>query len=432
MHVVKRFFRTIIVFLLTLEARAVLRKYRPRVVLVTGGVGKTLAKGAIYTALSSAFFVRRTEKSHGSNLSVPLAILGAPDGRTNPFQWVKNLLEGFFLLVMHAPYPEWLVVEASADRPGDIVRGLSWLTPQIVVATRFPEVPSHVEFYESPEAVVEEELGPIAWLKPGGTLIANADDAKAAAAAAPDGAERITFGLDEADVRASRFRANVRAGMPAGISFDVNYQEERAHVSLPGVAGVQHAYPVLAGMAVVARAGIPIEKAARAFETHLSLPGRMRLIEGMRGSVIIDDSYNASPAATEEALTVLLDIPRTGRRVAVLADMLELGVFSIDEHRRIGSVAARSADMLMTAGVRAHDIARAAAEAGMPPEQIFECENSAEAASRLISLVAEGDVVLIKGSQMMRMERVVKSVMAEPGKSRELLVRQSKEWLRRG
>lgn len=430
MDAIKGFLRAVIVFLITLEAKFVLRKYHPQIVLVTGGVGKTLAKGAIYTALADSFFVRRSEKSHGSDLSIPLTILGVSDGRGNVFEWAKNLLEGLFLLVMEAPYPKWLIVEASADRPGDVTKALSWLTPSVVVATRFSEVPSHVEFFSSPEAVIEEELAPVKWILLGGILIVNADDARAESVLAREGVQKITFGFGEANVRASKFHVNSRAKMPSGISFDVTHGDERARVSLPGVAGVQHAYPVLAGISVALRAGVPLEKAANAFESHLSPPGRMHLIDGMRDSVIIDDSYNASPVATEEALAALGDIPRTGRRIAVLADMLELGTFSVDEHYRVGGIAARASDVLITVGVRAHDIARGARDAGMMPDQIFESENSAEAASRLVSLIGPGDVVLIKGSQVTRMERIVKFVMAKPEKAPDLLVRQTKEWLR--
>src|SRR6185295_1498931 len=241
MNEIKELFRRFVVFILTLEAKAVLRKYHPKVVLVTGSVGKTITKDSVYTALASSFFVRKSEKSFNSDIGVPLTILGVPNGWSNPFRWIKNIIEGFFLLVMHAPYPKWLVMEIGADRPGDISRSLVWLKPDVVVATRFPDVSVHVEFYASPEAVIEEELAASRWLTDGGVFVANADDPRAKSAKTRDGVTRITYGFaKDSSVRGMRFHLNSTQKMPSGVSFDAVYQNERAHVSLDTVLGEQH------------------------------------------------------------------------------------------------------------------------------------------------------------------------------------------------
>lgn len=396
---------------------------------ITGSVGKTSSKDAVYAALSGFFFLRKSEKSFNSDIGVPLTILGVPNGWSNVLQWAKNILEGFALLVLNAPYPKLLVIEVGADRPGDITKSLSWLQPDVVVATRFPEVPVHVEFYASPDEVIREELAPAGWLKEEGVLVFNADDKHARGALTRTGVTRIGFGFGEdAALRGTRFHASSHEGMPTGISFDVSYKEEHAHIILAGVAGHAHAYSVLAGLSVAVGMGISLAAAAKNFEKHETPPGRMRLIQGIRNSVIIDDTYNASPAATEEALQALSTIPHTGRRIAVLADMLELGTFSVEEHKRMGVLAAASSDVLVTAGVRAKNIAEAALFAGMGETKVIVCDRGADAASALVSLVQPGDVVLVKGSQSMRMERVVKSLMAEPGIAKEMLVRQDGEW----
>jgi UDP-N-acetylmuramoyl-tripeptide--D-alanyl-D-alanine ligase len=431
MQAFKEFIRRAVVIALTSEAKAVLKKYRPKVLLVTGSVGKTTTKDAVYTALSAGTFVRRSEKSYNSDIGVPLTILGVRNGWSNPLRWLKNLAEGFLLICLTAPYPKWLVIEVGADRPGDI-RALRWLAPDAVVATRFPDVSVHVEFYESPGAVIEEELAPVWWLGKDGVAVLNADDARASAAATKEGVRRLTYGFSkDASVRAVRLHVNSTRKMPAGLSFEARYEDARAHVSLPGVLGDAHVSAALGGIAAAIAVGVPFAEAAAAFAAYAPPSGRMRLIPGMRGSTVIDDSYNASPAAAEKALASLSDVPRTGKRIAVLADMLELGTFSVDEHRRIGALAAGSADILITCGIRARDIARAALDAGMPAEAVFECDTGADAAARLVALIGEGDVVLIKGSQSMRMEKVVKSVMLEPEKAKELLVRQEGEWLMR-
>ncbi|MDE2079040.1 MAG: hypothetical protein KGI73_01490 [Patescibacteria group bacterium] len=431
MRDIKEFIRHFVVYLLTLEAKAVLKKYHPKQLLVTGSVGKTTTKDAAYAAIASAHFVRRSEKSYNSDVGVPLTILGLPNGWNNPFRWLMNLIEGFALLILNAPYPEWLVLEVGADRPGEI-RMLHWLTPDAVIATRFPDVSVHVEFYDSPRAVIEEELSPVWWLKEGGVAVLNADDPHAAEAEMKSGVRRLTYGFDKsADIRGSRVRTTTARKMPTGLSFDVSYGDERASVTLSGVMGMGHVAAALGGIAAAVAIGVPFQTAVRAFGGYRTPPGRMRVIPGMRGSVLIDDTYNASPAAAEKALEALAAAPRTGKRIAVLADMLELGEFSASEHRRVGVLAAASADILITCGVRARGIAESARAAGMPEDAVFAYERGPDAAARLVAIIAEGDVVLIKGSQSMRMERVVKAAMAEPKKAEELLCRQDTEWLLR-
>ncbi|TSD05356.1 MAG: hypothetical protein Greene07147_677 [Parcubacteria group bacterium Greene0714_7] len=425
----KELFRQVIVFLLTLEAKLVLRKHRPKIIAVTGSVGKTSAKDAIYTALSKSFFVRRSEKSFNGDIGVPLTVLGVRNGWSNVFQWIRNLIDGISLLILTTPYPKWLIVEVGADRPGDITKSLSWLKPDVVVATRFPEISVHVEFYASPEDVIKEELAPVGWLQSGGIFVFNEDDERAEGAPTASGVTRLSFGFGEgANLKAENLRATSEDSMPSGISFDITYGDEKVTVSIPNVAGRSHVYSVLAGIAVALSVGVSLEEATGAFQKHETPSGRMRLIKGMRDSVIIDDTYNASPAAMEEALIALGDIPRTGRRIAVLADMLELGGFSVIEHNRIGALVAESADILVTVGVRTKGIAEGARSSGMAENMIIECERGSDASTELLSLIQSGDVILVKGSQSMRMERVVKSLMTEPEKAKDLLVRQDAEW----
>lgn len=432
MRLLKEFFRSIVVNILTLQATLVLRKYKPRILMVTGSVGKTSTKDAIYTALSKSFFLRKSEKSFNGDIGVPLTILGIPNGWSNPFVWIKNLVDGASLILMKAPYPEWLVVEVGADRPGDITKSLSWVKPDVVVATRFPDISVHVEFYSSPEAVVKEELAPAGWLTEGGIFIFNGDDERAGTSGTSKGVTRISYGFGEnVDVRAINFQSTVEHDISSGISFDVAYKTEVVHVELKGVSGRSHAYSLLAGCAAALSIGVPLQTATDALVAHSAPAGRMRLILGHNGSLIIDDTYNSSPVASSEALLALSDIPHRGRRIAILADMLELGSFSVDEHNRIGVLAAKTCDILVTVGVRAKNFANGAREAGMPPTQVFEFDRGADAASHVISLLQSGDVVLVKGSQSMRMERVVKSLMTEPDRAKELLVRQDAEWLSR-
>ncbi len=430
----RSFLKSIIVAILTLEARFVLKKYKPKVVVVTGSVGKTSTKDAVFTVLSSAFFVRKSEKSFNSDIGVPLTILGCPNGWNNLIQWARNILEGLALIFLTNHYPKWLVLEVGADRPDDIARLMRWLGPDIVVTTRFPDIPVHVEFYNSPEDVVKEELLPVHSLQQGGFLIANADDPHTATLLPAQG-ERLSYGFSKAaDFMASHEHVLIENGLPMGMQFHVNCKGSSVPVTLRGVLGTQHVYPALAAIAVGASQGINLAIASESLSAHEFPPARMRLIEGKRNSVIIDDTYNSSPIAAEAALaafTVVRGRAKEGRNIAILGDMMELGSYSVDEHRRIGAIAADTATMLMTVGVRSRDIALAAKEAGMKEECINLFDNSGQAAETLVELPQEGDVILVKGSQSIRMERIVEALMANPNDREKLLARQEEEWRRR-
>lgn len=435
----KEAFRRVIVWILTQEARLIVRKYAPRILLVTGSVGKTSAKDAAYVALSKKYFVRKSEKSFNSDIGAPLTVLGVPNGWSNPVRWLRNIADGFFLIVLRARYPEWLVLEVGADRPGDITHSLAWLKPEVVIATRFPAVPVHVEFYDSPESVQQEELAPLTWLRPGGVLVGNADDELVRQAVVPEGVQKIMYGIEgEADLRASRMHTNVHGGMPTGLSFDVHYAGERAHVTLEGALGTPHVYAVLAGIGGAVAVGVSLQEAVQAFTEHEPPPGRMRLVPGRAGSVIIDDSYNASPIAVEAALSTLASLPRkavgvgkSGRKIAVLGDMLELGSYSVGEHERAGAKAAECADMLVTVGVRARGIAAGATKAGMPESQILQFDTATDAAEHLMSVLEDGDILLVKGSQGIRTEKISKALMLNPEEAKKYLPRQEVEWVTR-
>jgi UDP-N-acetylmuramoyl-tripeptide--D-alanyl-D-alanine ligase len=431
----KGFFKKIIVWILTLEARLVLLKYKPRIVGITGSVGKTSAKDAIYTVLSSAFFVRKSEKSFNSELGVPLTILGCSNAWYNPVLWLKNIFKGLAVILFPNHYPAWLVLELGLDRPGDIARVLSWLSFDVAVLTRLADTPVHVEFFESPQELRREKLLLAKALKKHGVLVVNGDDEYLAEARHPEGGRRITYGLHEdADIRPEHVETLYRkkgdnGKIPAGVNFKVSYRGNVVPVTVPGALGVQHVYPALAAVAVGLALDINLVAIGQALHAHQTPPARMRVLEGVHESVLIDDSYNSSPVALRAALDALTELDIRGRRVAILGDMTELGKHTVEEHKRIGGEAAKVLDMLVTVGPRAHYIADGAREAGMKGVDILERQDPEEAGKEMAGLLEPGDTVLVKGSQSMRMERAVRELLAEPHRAAELLVRHDKEWL---
>lgn len=434
----RQFFKTIIVRILTWEAATLLRKQKPFIIAVTGSVGKTGAKDAIYHVLKDEVSARKSEKSFNSELGVPLTVLGLANAWRNPFFWVQNIVKGFLRAYSSTPYPKLLVLEIGADHPGDIAQITKWMHPDIAVVTRLPDRPVHVEYFDSPEAVKKEKGELVRAINTGGMFIANGDDPAVLALNPLTPVRMLTYGtVPGVAVRGSHPKIDEKTEgdrrEPIGMLFHVTYQDETVPVRLPGVLGIQPCMAALAAIATGAAYGASLSCMAEALTTFTPAPGRMRIIPGKNGSIIIDDSYNSSPIAAEAALDTLKTI-QGNHKIALLGDMLELGQYAQEEHWRIGRIAGSFVDELVTVGKRAGWIAEAAKTAGLPEGRIHIFNDSNEAGEWAAAHVGPGDIVLAKGSQgsgenMIRMERAVKRIMAHPEDASELLVRQEKEWL---
>lgn len=433
MKFLKTLLKKITVAVLTLEARLILKKYKPKIVAITGTVGKTSSKDAVYAVLSHFYKTRKSEKSFNSEIGIPLTVIGCPNAWNNPLMWIKNFLDGISLLIQKKPYPEWLVLEVGADRPGDIKKTASWIKPDIAIITRLSKVPAHVEFFESPEAV-KTEKGELAHaVSKNGTIILNADDEDVMSLKEKikNRTESYGFGKDAtliASYENIEYKKDENDGYPLGITFRVDSKGSSIPVHLSGGFGMNHIYAALSALAVADVCELNMVRAAEALHTYEMAPGRLRLIKGVKGSIIIDDTYNASPVAMESALETLSKLEGKAKKIAVLGDMLELGKHASTEHRRMGEIAGKICDMVITVGIRARHIAEGALIAGLSEKKIFQFEDSKEAGKFLEQKIKEGDIALVKGSQGMRMERAVLEVMANPEKAKELLVRQEEEW----
>jgi UDP-N-acetylmuramyl pentapeptide synthase len=425
----KQIFKKIVISLLTAEAKVLLRRHQPFVIAVTGSVGKTSMKDAIYSVLKVSYSVRKSQKSFNSDIGVPLAVLGLPNAWNNPFMWIKNLVDGFLIAFFSRDYPQYLVLETGVDRPGDMSKLTSWIKPDMVVLTRMPDIPVHVEYFATPEAVIAEKMQLVAALKPEGVVIYNHDDQNIERELATVRHKVIGFGRDlPTQFKASRDQIIYRDDVPAGICFNLEHITSQIEVRVFGAIGLPLVYTYSGAVAVGVACGMTLEAAAVALNDHIPAPGRMRILKGIKGSVIIDDTYNASPTAVEQALSTLKELKHAKRKIAVLGDMLELGRFSADAHEKVGSLAASTVDGLFTLGIRARKIAEGALENGLDEEVIFQHEDVVRAGKELQAYIKPGDVILIKASQGIRAEHVVEEVMAEPELASEYLVRQDEAW----
>jgi len=427
---------------LKILAKLILAKYKPDVIGITGSVGKTSTKEAIYTVLASKFKVRRNVKNYNNEIGLPLTIIGTDSPGKSIFGWLGVFFKaGKLILFKDKDYPKILVLEMGVDRPGDMAYLNSIVKCKVGVITLIG--PVHLEFFGSIDKIQQEKGALIKNLSNDKWAVLNYDDEKVRQMNKDTKAQVLAYGfLDKANIRARELMFSFSDKNKdkitditelVGLSFKLSYQGSTVPVLLPNVIGYAAVYAVLAGVAIGIIYGLNLVDIAQALKEFKSPRGRMNIIQGIKNTLIIDDSYNSSPQSAITALNLVSSIPlaKGARRFSVLGDMLELGSASEAGHKQVGEKVAKSKiNKLIVVGERARDIARGAEAAGMLRDNIFHFTNSEEAGKFVQSRIIEGDLILVKGSQGMRMERIVKEIMAEPLRAKELLVRQDEQWIK--
>ncbi len=407
---------------------------------ITGSVGKTSTREAIFAVLKKKYRVRTAEKNYNTEIGLPLAILGIPHYGKNILGWLYGLIRANKRIVFGGVYPEMLVLEYGIDHPGDMDYLLSIAKPNIAVVTAIGDIPVHVEFFKDPEQLISEKAKLVEAVPNRGHVILNHDDYAVYDMRDRTKAPVLTFGLEEhAEVRITNYQLSISkdaelGDIPEGISFKIQHGGHTVPFRLSGAFGEPQAYAVAAAAAVGIALGLNLVEISEAVKSYASSPGRLRLLKGVKNSFILDDTYNAAPEAMRAALDTLKSLPGK-RKIAVLGDMLEIGRFSEQAHRTMGDKAAEFVDLLFCVGPRAKFIADEALSRGIEQNarrlennQIFKFDDSKSAGRALDTMIREGDLILVKGSQSMRMEKVVEEIMAEPERAKELLVRQEAYW----
>ncbi|MDP9265366.1 MAG: UDP-N-acetylmuramoyl-tripeptide--D-alanyl-D-alanine ligase [Chloroflexota bacterium] len=347
---------------------------------ITGSHGKTTAKEAAAGAIGARYRVLRSPASFNNELGVPLTFLAAEASH------------------------EVAVVELGFYVPGEIADLCRLVRPKVGIIMAIPDRPPHFSRTPSVEAIAAGKAELIEALPEDGVALLNGDDPRARSLAPRTGAPVVLFG-EGAD---SELRATtIEDGGLAGTRFRVRWQDQEASVHLP-LPGRHLVSCALAGIGAAVTLGVPLEEAGIGVETMERPAHRMSVRRGP-GVTVIDDSYNASPAAVHAALAVLRG---TGtRRVAVLGDMLELGTMSADAHEEAGRDAARAADVLIGVGDLAATIVGAAEDAGL--RETHRAADAADALLQLRRLLRPGDTVLIKGSRALALDRLADAIVGQ-------------------
>ena len=407
-------------------ASAVLKKRRPLVVGVTGSVGKSSAKEAVALVLSGAMQTWKSEGNYNNEIGVPLSVLGVGNGGSVVTRTLSAVVNLFRFLTVPGGYPEALVLEMGVDRPGDMPALLRFVPAKIGVVTRIGE--SHLEFFGSVAAIGKEKGRLVSSLPEDGFAVLNADDDRVLSMGRKTKAVVLSYGFSpEASVRADNIILQ-HTDDGIGSSFKLNYQGKSIPVRLPGVIARHHIEDALAGAAVGIAVGMNLVDIAERLEAFSPLPGRLRFVPGKGGVGILDDTYNASPASVIAALGTLGEIPAS-RKVLVLGDMLELGSGSRDAHRGLAdAVAASGTSLAVMVGLISPVLADELLSRGMSRESVVSFGNPDEAARSVPGMLREGDLVLVKGSQGLRMEKVTEALLRDSDDASRFLCRQSDSW----
>jgi UDP-N-acetylmuramoyl-tripeptide--D-alanyl-D-alanine ligase len=361
-------------FALQQIARFWRRKLDLRVVGITGSVGKSTTKEVVFEVLSQRYRTLKNPGNMNNEIGLPLTILRLGPG------YQRAVLEmGFYV-------------------PGEIALLSEIAQPNIGVVTNIGTV--HAERAGSQDAIFRGKSELVQALPSDGVAILNLDDPWVSKMTEFTQARTFFYGLNpEADLWADHVEG---LGLE-GIRFQLHYHHETLHVHIPMI-GQHSVHTALRAAAVGLADNLTWQEIIDGLhQGHTQL--RLTAVRSESGALLLDDTYNASPESMLAALNLLADLD--GRKVAVLGDMLELGPYEKQGHEIVGVRAAEVADSLVTVGNLGHMIASAARNAGMKPVRIIEFENTDEAISHLQKSLMEKDVVLVKGSHGIHMDRIV-------------------------
>jgi UDP-N-acetylmuramoyl-tripeptide--D-alanyl-D-alanine ligase len=356
-------------------------RHTPRVIGITGSVGKSSTKELTWAVLSQRYKTLKSPGNLNNEIGLPLTLLRLQ------------------------PYYQEVVLEMGMYDVGEIAELCTIARPHVGVVTNVG--PTHLERLKSLECIAQAKAELVEALPREGTAILNADDELVRLMARQTQAQVITYGLEPgADLRASDIQS---AGLE-GVRFRLYYRHETLHFKVP-LLGRHSVHTALRAAAVGLVEGESWEEIIAGLQ-DVSAQLRLMAVAGPEGSTILDDTYNASPASTIAALNLLEEIPAT-RRVAVLGDMLELGSYQEEGHRKVGARAASIVSLLITVGPLGRIIADEARQSGLPAEAVISVATNAEAINHLQALVTQGDIILVKGSRSMKMEEIVAALSRE-------------------
>jgi len=374
-------------------AKKYLTRAKPKIVAVTGSVGKTSAKEAIFSVLKEKYGqnIAKSSGNLNSETGVPLAILNYQTSPKNLINWLTVILSVPFKSFYNQSF-EIMVLEFAADKPGDIKYLTSIAKPDIAVITAIG--PSHLAAFGDINKIVEEKISLLWALPQNGWAVLNIDDENIRKASYGGRWQKITYAINQsADIIASKITTSFKENK-VSTNFDLSGKIQ-ANIGQENLGGQAVVYASLAAAAVGQILEMSPEKIASGLSKIKNEKHRMQVLPGINKSIIIDDSYNANPLSMRNALNVLQSL-KAKRKIAVLGDMREIGKITTQAHVEIGQSAAKIADLVIGVG----DVAKK-----FNGQKYF--KNRQKAIDFLLKEVKEGDMILIKASRGIGLDKIV-------------------------
>ena len=402
-------------------------KYRAKIVGVTGSVGKTSATRACFLILNSKYKVLHLKEGYNSEIGLPLAILKQKSGFSSPPAWTRTLFGCFMTLLFCWESYDYILLEMGVDKPGDMRYLLSFIKPSIGIFLNV--APVHTEAFAKQshplEAIAKEKGLLITSLPAQGTAILNYDDRKVKNISGLTKAKIISFGRQPG---CSVSASNIALG-EKGLIFKVHTPNEAKKLAFPQILTQAYVNNFLAAIALGLAVGISLRKSCQALRTFTLPPGRLSLLPGIKDTLLIDGSYNASyrsMLAGLEALSLFTNC----QKIAVLGDMRELGPFAKEEHEKLAQKAVAIADRILLVGpqMKKYFLAQAR-KLNYPADNISAFNSVAELIHPLENLLEGNEVILFKGSQnTIFLEIAVEHFLKDKNSANQILCRRGKHW----
>ena len=412
----KKLARSIVCAILEWQVRRLRSRHQFQVIAVAGSIGKTSTKLAIAHTLEVSRRVIYQTGNYNDRVTVPLVLFGQSlPGLTNVFAWLRIFaVNEAKIRLPH--YYQIAVVELGTDGPGQIGR-FAYLQPDITIVTAI--TPEHMEYFKTLDAVAAEELTVCDFSK---KIVVNVDDTPPHYL---EGRGVLTYGSQPGVTY--RATETERRGL-AGTEIELQLASQPTMSATAQILGQQGVKILLAAAAAAELAGLTDEELQAGLKEVRPFAGRMQILPGIKGSTIIDDTYNASPAPVIAALDVLYET-ESPQRIAILGNMNELGDFSRQAHEQVGEYCRPDKlELVVTIGPDAEKyLMPAAIKQGC---KVVACNSPYEAGEYVRDHLIQGSIVLAEGSQnRVFAEESLKVLLANEADARKL-VRQSSYWMR--
>lgn len=361
-------------------ARGERQRIGMKVVGVTGSVGKSTTKEMICAVLSRTYRVSKTPANHNNDIGMPMAVLAMPEDT------------------------QVAVLEMGMNHFREIAYLASIAQPDVAVITNIGTM--HIEHLGSQQGILQAKLEILEGMGESGTVLLNGDDSLLWNLHRRPEIRATYFGL--ANPECHYLATNVEES-PDGLRFTAHHNQSAIEMTL-ALEGLHYVTDAMAAVGVGVVMDVPEEQIRQALAGFENMAGRQEIFQA-KGCTIIKDCYNAGPESMAAALAVLGN--KTGRHVAVLGDMLELGVCTQAEHYRVGRIAAEKADLVLAYGPNSSRVVSGALTGGMKPSMAHSFEKQEDVVEAMKRMIREGDVILVKGSRGMRMENVLDGFLKE-------------------